>query len=169
MQRIKEWVRVTDTFPQERKTVITAYEEWINGERQPGRCRNTTNELLGFYVNEGTGEADLSRPAWLTDQYNNPETGYEIRVVAWMDDEDEYDDRDDYTPLSERGLESEICHVWNTNPEYYIQKKREVDDADNPDYVETRKEEIAKKGWTKWDYRDYHPGQQVPREIIEKI
>lgn len=169
MKKITDWVRMSDTHPPENKTIITAVVESYNGERMGGRCQNVTNTLLGYYIDPNTNEIDLTKPAFQTDQYNNEETGYKIEVLAWMDDVDEYDEDEDYVPLKDRGLESDSFTVWNTNPEYYIQKKREVDDADSEDYRETRAEDIAKKGWTKWDYRDDHPGQKVPREIIEKV
>lgn len=150
MKNFKDWVKVDDLMPLTDKPVITACEEWINGEKPVGRRPVISMNILhGYYVNEITMKPDFDKPAWDTDQFNNE--FYQVKVIAWMDLPEEYDERNDYIPAREREVdmsEYKSINIWS--PQYKRYKNEPTDDAENEDYVQTRIEEVEKYGKTKW-------------------
>ena len=103
MKNFRDWVRVDDLMPMTDKPVITASEEWINGEKMAGKPVISVNVLHGYYVNEITMKPDFDKPAWDTDQFNNEQ--FTVKVIAWQDLPEEYDERNDYIPARERGVD----------------------------------------------------------------
>lgn len=148
MKNFTDWVRVDDLMPMTDKPVITACEEWVNGEKMAGRPVICVNFLHGYYVNQITNKPDFDKPAWETDSLNT-ET-YQVKVVAWQDLPEEYDDRNNYIPAREREVDMSDYNVFMWTPQMKRYHNEPTDDADNPDYVQTRIYEVEKFGHTKW-------------------
>jgi len=147
---MEDWIKTSDVLPKERASIITACVEYYGGELAHTRQVICENELLGFYAEDGQTPTE-DNPAWQTDNKNTD--FYKLVPIAWMPMPDDFEDVD-YIPCSERNPNKEFT-LWNPSNKRY--RKTETDDAHNDDYVETRKEEIEKYGYTKWDNRDYHP------------